>query len=407
MKLRKILDATNVQGYQIKNPTKRFKTMYPRRYILSLDIMGTHHVINADTIPSNLVYFSPVGYIFTYNNSLPKSLANSLVKEIDVGSTFTRCLDGYFISKGGNDGTKIDLVLSCSPKGNIAPPTFTNELIVRCNSKALMSAVMENSRVHREVLTGGDVDDNTSSVPIDGEDIEEYISDEPQEEDDITPPDERTIDDEDEDEDDGNDFSVDANIDDVLDDVLDDINRTVNASGSRKQLRVTGKQKVSKDHPHKPKPVSTEAMTLRKNIVNIIRNFLSSKKYTVESWVRDVMFNFPVTPNGFPIRYPSSITNENVNGTNINYRDLFIEYDYRAGSIDREIQFVTRLEEAFEDPNYIVTIFESYNGVLSKIKKELKKRNHRWEDVDEFAIRVKLRHLRDAKVTYQITDVMF
>ena len=72
MKFKKLLDGENVQGYKVCSPSKEFKKMFPKKYILSLDVMGEHMVMNVDALPNSFAVYSPVGYIFTYANELPK-----------------------------------------------------------------------------------------------------------------------------------------------------------------------------------------------------------------------------------------------------------------------------------------------------------------------------------------------
>ena len=138
MKAKKIFDTDNIQGYKITNPSKSFKKMFPKKYIMSFDMLGRHEIININTLPSSLSFLTPIGYVFTYENTLPKILDSKRVVYEDIGSTFTRCLDTYFLGEEKNEAEKIDIVLACGSKNKIVPPALTDELVLRCNSDTLM-----------------------------------------------------------------------------------------------------------------------------------------------------------------------------------------------------------------------------------------------------------------------------
>ena len=149
MNLKKIVDCDNVQCYKIQNPTKAFKKRYPKHFILSLDMMGKHAIMNVDTLPSNLSYFPPIGYIFTYNNAIPKAIAKNATEYEDIGSTMPRCLDSYFVASNTKNTDEIDLILSCSCKNATAPASFIEDIIIRTNSKILTNTESKLSTSHK------------------------------------------------------------------------------------------------------------------------------------------------------------------------------------------------------------------------------------------------------------------
>ena len=155
MKLSKILNIDNLQGYNISNPTKQFKKLFPKKYIISFDIMGTHHVINVNKIPPQICMFPLLGYIFTYDKSLPKFLKNKRVDYTNIGSTFAICLDNYFIGMNEKDGKDVNLVIACGSKDKEVPPAFTEELIIRCNSKVLELGMNERNERNERIKTNG------------------------------------------------------------------------------------------------------------------------------------------------------------------------------------------------------------------------------------------------------------
>lgn len=298
MKLKKILDTDNIQGFKIMNPSKKFKKMFPKKYIISIDLVGKHHLLNSNSIPSSASYFTSIGYIFTYNDKLPNYLYDSDVKYENIGSTFVRCLDTYFVGENDNDSENVDLILACGCKNGIVPPTFTEELIIRCNSESLTK---------------------------------------------------------------------------------------------------TDGTKEAKHNDAKIKNIRT-------NVMKIIHNYMKTKKYTTEEWVKDVIFNYPVNSNGLPVHYPKLITNENINSFTLHEKDVFIEYDFRAKSYEQENEFISELEDAFESPNEEVYITNSYNNILETIKKKLDEKKYKWSKVDDNTIKTKFKFLRDIDIEYQLTD---
>lgn len=293
MKAKKIFDSDNIQGYKLTNPTKAFKKIFPKKYILSLDIMGKHEILNLDTLPNNFSFFIPLGYVFTYENSLPKMLMSNRVVYENIGSTFARCLDKYFIGQNTDESEKIDLILACGCKDKIVPPRLTEDLIIRCNS---------------HILTG--------------------------------------------------------------------------KSESRNE----------------------RIKNIQNNIMKIVNSYLNDKKITVEEWAKSVIFNYPMNNNGLPVKYPKDINNQNINTFKINKSDLFVEYDFRASSYEHENNFISELEDAFEQKDDKIQIQNTYNNILDNIKRKLDEKNFPWKEIDENTIETKLKYLRDIDVEYQLTD---
>lgn len=293
MKVKKIWDSDNIQGFKIINPTKKFKKIFPKKYIMSFDMFGKHKILNTNTLPNSITFFTPLGYIFTYADNLPKILKTQNVKYENIGSTFVRCLDTYFIGENKGDSENIDLILACGSKNKVVPPAFTDELIIRCNS---------------DTLTG------------------------------------------------------------------ESENRVV---------------KIKK---------------IKENVLKILRSYMKEKTYTVEEWVKNVIFNYPVNNNGLPVRFPKNISDGNINSFTLNADDIFIEYDFRAKSYKHENEFISELEDAFESPDEEIQITNSYNDILNEIKKKLDEKKYKWKEVDENTIKTKLKYLRGIDMEYQLTD---
>lgn len=280
MNFRKILNGVNIQAYKINKPTKAFKKLFPRQYICSIDVLGQHMVFNVDELPRNFAIYPPIGYIFTYANSLPSCLVSDKLKYKNIGSVCPSCLDEFFTAT--ND--KTDLILSISPKNKVVPAKFINEVVVQCNSDELLKSGVENS------------------------------------------------------------------------------------------------------------------------IMQILKSYLDENQLDVEQWARKVIFNYPINSNGLPVSYPKKISDKTLNQTTIKNDDIFIEYDLRAKSYSNEDEVISELENAFEDMEEELTVFETYNGTLKKIIKELDKKKLKYKREGEDKIIVKAKNLRKLNLTYQMTD---
>jgi len=283
MNFKKILDGVNIQGYKVCKPTKEFKKLFPKKYVLSLDMFGERMIFNTDSLPKESLVYQPVGYIFTYADSLPNSLINNKVKYTDVGGCFPSCLDTYF---SGTD-EKIDLILSISPRDKIVPARFNDEIVIQCNSEQLLK---------------------------------------------------------------GN--------------------------------------------------------KLKSNIMTIINNYLKEGKFDVMTWVRKVIFNYPINNNGMPVRFPNKVSDKTINNCSIKSDELFVEYDFRAKSYDKEDELIVDLEDAFEDLNKEVIVYDNYNHILDKLKSALDKKKLKYNLIDNDKLKVKAKYLREVNLKYQLTDFM-
>lgn len=139
MRLEKILNLDALQAYSIKQPTKRIKTMFPRKYIFIISMNGKTMFGNVDVIPRQFYFMPVVGYIFTYAASLPDILqSNQYLTYTSYGRTHPIGLDQYFINSN-SDGVECDLVLSCTGTNEIMPIQMFENIIIRCNSHQLVS----------------------------------------------------------------------------------------------------------------------------------------------------------------------------------------------------------------------------------------------------------------------------
>lgn len=293
MKLTKILNYDALQAYSISKPSKRFKLMFPLKYIIILAGNNCTKLFNIDSIPTNFAYMNIVGYIFTYCNKLPDFFgASKLNKYTNYGSTCPGCLDQYF-TDNAND---IDLILSICSKDKEMPLNFKDNLIIRCNS-----------------------------------------------------------------------------------------NNLINVTNS-----------VENDHK-----------TLRKNIMNIINSSINEHQLSsTEDWLNNIINNVPLNDNGFPVKYPKIITDKSFHNKscNINYEDIFIQYDFRASSYDHENSFISSLENAFENKNTVVYIYNSYNDIMNTIIKKLDEKHLKYNKLEDDLISTSLKNLHKIDVEYKLTD---
>lgn len=350
MNIKKIVDYDNVQCYYISNPTKAFKKRYPKKFILSLDSMGKHVVMNVDSLPSNLSYFPPIGYIFTYSNTVPKLIMNSSISYEECGSTMPRCLDSYFVASNTKNTDEIDLILSCSCKNDISPPGFIENIIIRSNSNILIEAKSKQVRNRKYTAIKRNrnpaksiIKDNpyisVLGTPDEGKDNEESVYHPPR----------------------------------------------VNTKCIKYEVKPS-------------------ALNLRNNIMTLIVEYLKQKNYTVEKWIHEVITKFPVNNNGLPLRFPDVLNDNNINEVKLSYTNLFIEYDFRASDYDHEMSFIQSIEDGFENMESTVMILDSYNGILQRIIQELKSKGFPWRTINKYTIEVKIKYLRLIDVEYEITD---
>lgn len=153
---------------------------------------------------------------------------------------------------------------------------------------------------------------------------------------------------------------------------------------------------------------------LKNNILSVVENYLKAddgNSMNAEAWARKVIFNYPMNNNGLPVRYPKTVNDKTLKEYKIKADQLFVEYDFRASSYDKENEFVIELEDAFEDMNRELTIYENYNGLLKRIRSELDKKKLKYkvlndvgENVDDPPISVKAKYLRELGLTYKMTD---
>ena len=147
---------------------------------------------------------------------------------------------------------------------------------------------------------------------------------------------------------------------------------------------------------------ASEAM--KQNIMTIVNKYLREGDFSIEAWFRNVIFNYPFNNNGLPIRYPKTVSEKTVNVCSIKPDELFVEYDFRATSYEKEEGFIKTIEDAFEDMNKEVEIYEDYNGLLKTIRQQLDKKKLKYKVEKEDCIKVKAKFLRSLDLKVQLTS---
>ena len=262
MKLKKILDTNTIQGFTIKNCSKRFKLLYPKKYIILL-LNGPDNkamLMNINDISLGMTCVPIVGYIFTHGKTIPNVFNNSeFISGIDNGKTSPAGLDQYFIAQD-TSVDNINVIISCFGSNSEVPVRLNENIIMRCNAEQLVEK--------------GVKDDYTGNI--------------------------------------------------------------------------------------------------KKNILMILNEALKERMCdNTEEWLLSILKNGPCDINGFPLKYPKSINDKVIKeNEKISAKDVSLLYDLRAKDYEFENRFISSLEEAFENDNEKICLYDTYNGLLDKIVKE-------------------------------------
>ena len=141
MRLKRLIDTTTIQAYQIISPTKLVKRLFPKKFTYSFKIRERGTCGSSNTLPFIACMSETVGYIFTYSSTVPKI---GVKLPTDPISTYPMCLDQYFVSNEGNS-EEIDLVLMCKANQNTMPLGFTDEIVIRGNSLSMFGIEQKSS----------------------------------------------------------------------------------------------------------------------------------------------------------------------------------------------------------------------------------------------------------------------
>jgi hypothetical protein len=131
----------------------------------------------------------------------------------------------------------------------------------------------------------------------------------------------------------------------------------------------------------------------------------NSTKVTTEEWLRQFIASPFVTPMQTCCIYPKTIEDKTfTRQSKCKITDLVVLYDVRAKNYNEEFKLYSAIGEAFDKKNSVVTVYDSYNGCLSKIKDELDKHKLSYSVLNSYSISTKYENLKKIDVTYQLTD---
>ena len=143
---------------------------------------------------------------------------------------------------------------------------------------------------------------------------------------------------------------------------------------------------------------------MKENVLKIVNGYLNEGEFNVEKWYRAVIFNYPFNNNGLPVKYPKVISDSTIKKCKVDVAAIFVEYDFRAKSYQKEEEFIRSVEDAFEDMNKEVIVYDDYNNILPRMKKELDKKKLKYKKISNDSISVKAKFIRQLNLTYQFTD---
>lgn len=291
MKLIKILDKYNIQGYSIKNPEPQLKSVMKHKYLISIiNNEGKPYILDVDYIPRLLFANSCVGYVFTTESNIPPvySIEDNEFKDIYFGRTLPICLDDYYIDCPED----INIIIECSWAANESTDilAFGNNYI-RGNIERLLKS----------------------------KNVGQYIRD-----------------------------AIEVNIQKLL---------------------------------------------------------LENNKFKcLSEWIDKIVHELPICElSGMPMRFPKVIKPEMLKVKKIDLSNMFVGYDIRAKNYDEEANIIKGIEDAFEDKNRIVRVYDSYNGLLDRMVKALKAKEMNYELHEDY-LEVRVKDLKNLDLEYKITD---
>lgn len=144
-------------------------------------------------------------------------------------------------------------------------------------------------------------------------------------------------------------------------------------------------------------------------IVNqtILAKSQNSDNFTVEDWVNDFIIHPFATAYGACVVYPKHISDNTVTKLmHCKPLDINILYDVRAKSYAEELKVFTILGEAFNGKNMYVTVYDTYNNTLDKIKRQLDAQNLHYTEPNQYSIVTKYENMKAINVKYALNDFL-
>ena len=150
---------------------------------------------------------------------------------------------------------------------------------------------------------------------------------------------------------------------------------------------------------------------LSDQICNILNDIIKKKidycgnNLTVESWLEGFIAKPCFNIYGTCCRYPDTITDNTLrHPTHFKPMDIFVCYDVRAGTYEEESRLFCAIADAFEKPENIVTVYDSYNGILKKIIAELDKKKLKYKVLNKYSISTQYKNIKAINVGYDLID---
>jgi hypothetical protein len=156
---------------------------------------------------------------------------------------------------------------------------------------------------------------------------------------------------------------------------------------------------------------------IRARIMMVVMGYLTmkAKDYDPERFVLDVCCNDVWSEYGLPIRFPKRIDSKSIKDlSSLNEKySVAIGYDIMMADPKSEIEFVCLLEDAFEDMDSNVVVYQNYNDIIGKLRKYFDDNRVKYRvytEIDGFvmAIECTKKALRNAKLEggWLITDMI-
>lgn len=144
---------------------------------------------------------------------------------------------------------------------------------------------------------------------------------------------------------------------------------------------------------------------LYENMKQTVNNMMYEKMNT-ELFVIKVLHTLPLNNNMLPLNYPKEISDSIFKKKpKINMKDVFIQYDIKVNSREDEFNTVKRIESTFEDKNYKVVIYDTYTGLLNRLRKYMIDNKIKFEDNGK-SITTTYENLQKIKIDVSLLDLL-
>ena len=154
------------------------------------------------------------------------------------------------------------------------------------------------------------------------------------------------------------------------------LGRGVNVKGKLKQVSGMNEDVLSSN--------------FRKNVLKIMTGWFKDtlKDFDTERFLLKVFYEGAWNDFGFPIVFPKMICNKSmVEDLKMLYADnaFMIGYDIAADSPEMENDFINAVDNAFENLDLKVVVFQNYSRMVDRVMEEFKKMKCKYKIVKKFA----------------------